>query len=144
MQLVAEEIPSTCCYVLETLHIAISVFTLAWLTFLSLGQTEAIDYNKIHELCWKIVERKFLRSPEHVLSERSAFKQFLVFNILDIEETSKVEKEEIGIILEKFMHAMGRVWDPKPLHEFCEEEVLTFWQYLECLEKKYIPGNDKR
>ena len=90
------------------------------------------------------MEQKFLKSSDHKLDEDAAFKQFLIFNILDLEETSKVEKEEIGIILEKFVHAMGRVWDPKPLWEFCEGEVMTFWQYLQCLEEKYISENNKR
>ena len=90
------------------------------------------------------MQQKFLKSSNHELSEAAAFKQFLLFNILDIEKTSKVEKEEIGIILEKFAHAMGRGWDPNPLWEFCEGEVMTFWQYLQCLEEKYIPGNNKR
>lgn len=108
------------------------------------AQAETIDYSKIHQLCWTIVQQKFLKSTDHELSEDAAFKQFLVFNILDIEEMAKVEKEEIAIILEKFVHAMGKGWDPKPLQEFCKEDnLLTFWQYLECLEKKYIPGNEK-
>ena len=111
--------------------------------YLNTAQGE-IDYNKVHQLCWKIVEQKFLKSSDHKLDEDAAFKQFLIFNILDLEETSKVEKEEIGIILEKFVHAMGRVWDPKPLWEFCEGEVMTFWQYLQCLEEKYISENNKR
>ena len=79
-----------------------------------------------------------------MLSEDAVFKQFLVFNVLDIEETSKVNKEEIGIILEKFAHAMGRVWDPKPMEEFCEGEEMTFWEYIQCLEEKYLPGNNQR
>ena len=79
-----------------------------------------------------------------MLTEDQAYKQWLIFNILDIDEVSKVDKEEISILLQKFLHAMGKVWDPNPLHEFCPEQEMTFWQYLECLEKKYIPGNDKR
>lgn len=89
------------------------------------------------------MEQKFLKSADHTLTEDAAFKQFLIFNVLDIEGISKVEKEEIGIILEKFVHAMGRVWDPKPLMEFCEGDVMTFWQYLKCLEEKYVPGNTR-
>ena len=92
-----------------------------------------IDCEKIHQLCWKIVEQKFQKSGSHLLSFDAAFKQFIIFNILDIEETSKVEKEEIAIILEKFVHAMGQVWNPKPMQEFCEGDVMTFWQYIHCL-----------
>ncbi|XP_074624495.1 switch-associated protein 70-like isoform X1 [Acropora palmata] len=101
-----------------------------------------IDCEKIHQLCWKIVEQKFQKSGSHLLSFDAAFKQFIIFNILDIEETSKVEKEEIAIVLEKFVHAMGQVWNPKPMQEFCEGDVMTFWQYIQCLEEKYIFGND--
>ena len=90
------------------------------------------------------MEQKFLKSSDHMLTEDAAYKQFLIFNILDIEGISKVEKEEIGIILEKFVHAMGQVWDAKPLREFCGDEVMTFWQYLQCLGEKYISGNNKR
>lgn len=108
------------------------------------AQAETIDYSKVHKLCWTIVQQKFFKCSDHeYISEDSAFQQFLVFNILDIEEISKVEKEEIALILEKFVLAMGKSWDPKPLQEYCEENhLLTFWQYLECLEK-YISGNEK-
>ena len=108
------------------------------------AQAETIDYSKVHKLCWTIVQQKFFKCSDHeYITEDSAFQQFLVFNILDVEEISKVEKEEIAIILEKFVHAMGKGWDPKPLQEYCEENhLLTFWQYLECLEK-YISGNEK-
>ena len=99
---------------------------------------------KIGELCWKIVEQKFLSSHDHLLTEKEAFHQWLVFNILDIDQSSKVHKEELGIILQMFAHGVGKAWDAKPLEEFCEEDELTFWQYLECLETKYMPGNDKR
>lgn len=111
--------------------------------FVSFPAQGEINCEKIHQLCWKIVVRKFLKSGNHVLSEDAVFKQFLVFNVLDIEETSKVNKEEIGIILEKFAHAMGRVWDPKPMEEFCEGEEMTFWEYIQCLEEKYLPGNNQ-
>jgi len=108
------------------------------------AQAGTIDYSKVHKLCWTIVQQKFFKCSDHeYISEDAAFKQFLVFNILDIEEISKVEKEEIAVILEKFVHAMGKGWDPKVLQEYCEENhLLTFWQYLECLEK-YIAGNEK-
>ena len=108
------------------------------------AQAGTIDYSKVHQLCWTIVQQKFFKCSDHeYFGEDTAFQQFLVFNILDIEEISKVEKEEIAIILEKFVHAMGKVWDPKPLQEYCEENhQLTFWQYLECLEK-YISGKEK-
>ena len=99
---------------------------------------------KIKELCWKIVEQKFLSKHEHLLSENEAFQQWLVFNILDIDQRSKVHKEELGIILQMFSHGVGKAWDVKPLEDFCEEEELTFWQYLECLESVYMVGNDKR
>lgn len=114
------------------------------LILLSFIAQAEIDCEKIHQLCWKIVEQKFQKCGSHLLSFDAAFKQFIIFNILDIEETSKVEKEEIAIILEKFEHAMGQVWNPKPLQEFCEGDVMTFWQYIQCLEEKYIFGNDPR
>lgn len=49
---------------------------------------------------------------------------------MDIEEILKVNKEEIGIILEKFVYVMGRVWDLKLMEEFCEGEEMIFWEYI--------------
>ncbi|XP_048582989.1 switch-associated protein 70 [Nematostella vectensis] len=105
--------------------------------------SETIDQSKIQQLSWTIVQQKFFKPEEHVLSEAEAYEQWLVFNILDIDEVSNVHKQELGILLEKLVHAIGKVWDSKPLEEFCIEEEMTFWKYLECLEKCYLNGVDK-
>ncbi|KAK3751516.1 hypothetical protein QZH41_019089, partial [Actinostola sp. cb2023] len=104
----------------------------------------APDLQKHHKLYWTIVSQTFFKPDEHMLAENETFKQWMLFNILDIDETSTVHKEELGLLLEKVCHAMGKVWNPALLSDFSDIEELTFWQYLECLEKKYLVGSDKR
>ena len=105
---------------------------------------KSVDNTKLYDLCWRIVQQKFMKLPDCLLSEKEAHDQWLIFNILDIDSLSRVDKEELAIVLEKFSQAMGKIWDPKSLLEFCPELEMTFWQYLECLQKKYIQGSGKR
>jgi len=102
------------------------------------------DLQKEHKVFWTIVSQTVFKQQQHLLTEEQAYKQWLLFNILDIDETSRVHKEELGLALEKICTGIGKVWNPVPLNESSELEDLTFWQYLECLEKYYLADCDKR
>lgn len=104
-----------------------------------------LDFQKLHKLFWSIVGQASFKKEDHILTENDAYKQWLIFNTLDIDETSRVHKEELGLLLEKVSHAIGKIWNPVPLNDsFDDVEELTFWQYLECLEKSYLAGTTRR
>ncbi|KXJ28917.1 switch-associated protein 70 [Exaiptasia diaphana] len=108
-----------------------------------LPQGKNDEIHKQHKLFWTIVSQTFFKQNEHMLTEDETYKQWMMFNVLDIDETSRVHKEELGLLLEKACHAMGKVWNPTALNECSELEDLTFWQYLQCLEKHYLVDTDK-
>ena len=95
------------------------------------------------ELSWVMVGQKY-EDDTHLISKKDAFKLWLAFKKLDITGDLKVDIEELCIFLEKFIRGMGVQWNEQVLHEYAEDGALSFWKLIECLEKRFLEGVDKK
>ena len=79
-----------------------------------------------------------------MLTKKDAFKLWLVFKKLDVLGELRVDVEELCITLEKFVRGMGVQWNEQHLNDLAEDGALTYWKFIDCLEKKFLIGVEKK
>lgn len=86
-----------------------------------------------------------LRTQEStILSNTDACLLWKVFNKIDIDGELMIHRDEVEKVLENFMKAIGTPWTSGPMENYSTEERWTFWNFLECIESKYIKSSPKR
>ena len=72
-----------------------------------------------------------------MFNDNSLFTLFRIFNRLTYD-SNKLHKEEVQLFLQNVMKAIGNEWSSEPLEDFTNEELLNFWDVVECLETQYL------
>ncbi|XP_066934419.1 switch-associated protein 70-like [Clytia hemisphaerica] len=106
---------------------------------------KVVDSTKLDEISWTIVEkqRKTLTGDKK-LTDNELFMIWQAFNKINIDNTVNIDIEETALFLEEFMTAMGTPWTRGPLDDFANGKIkLTFWEFIDCLENKYILSTPK-
>ena len=107
---------------------------------------KVVDSTKLDEISWTIVEkhRKTITGDKK-LTDNELFMIWQAFNKINIDNTVNIDIEEAALFLEEFMTAMGTPWTRGPLDDFANGKIkLTFWEFIDCLENKYIHNTPKR
>lgn len=102
-----------------------------------------LHQKEIDQLSWVVVGQKYEDDP-HLLTKDDAFKLWRAFKKLDISGALKVDVEELCIVLEKFVRGIGVQWNEQMLTEYAEDGAVSFWKFIDCLERKFLIGVDKR
>ena len=109
-------------------------------------ETNVVDSSKLDEISWTIVAKRRNISKNKTLSDEELFIVWQSFNKINIDNDSvQIDIEEAANFLEEFMKSMGTPWTRGPLDDFVDGKIkLTFWEFVECLESKYIIKAPKR
>jgi hypothetical protein len=102
-----------------------------------------LNPKELDELSWVVFGQKYDDDP-HTLTKKDAFKLWLVFKKLDVSGELRVDTEELCIVLEKFVRGIGVQWNAQFLTDFEEDGALTFWKFIDCLERKFLIGVEKK
>jgi len=104
-----------------------------------------IDSTKLDEIAWTLVEKHRKTFDKKILSDSELFMIWQAFNKINIDNTVTIDVEEAAIFLEEFMKAMGTPWTKGPLDDSANGKTeLTFWEFINCIENKYIINTPKR
>ena len=109
-------------------------------------EDNVVDASKLDEISWTIVAKRRSSCKEKKLTDEELFTVWRAFNKINLNnDACVIDIEEAVIFLEEFMKSMGTPWTRGPLDDFVDGKIkLTFWEFIECLESKYIITAPKR
>lgn len=103
-----------------------------------------VDATKLDEISWAIVEKQRKSFEKKILNDNELFALWQAFNKINVDSNLTIDIEEAAIMLEEFMKATGTPWTQGQLDNFADGKIgLTFWELIECLEKRYIANAPK-
>eukprot|EP00794_Sanderia_malayensis_P014302 gene14302-15790_t len=104
---------------------------------------KVVDFNKLEDICWVIIN-KVRPNDGRVLDCEHTLCLLKVFNKIDIDNELVIHKDEARIVIEYLMTESGITFDPSAMESYSASDHWTFWNLLECIEKKYIADTLKR
>ena len=105
--------------------------------------------SKIDDICWMVCSKKYLQNIT-ALGDPEAFSLLKVFNFLaecgdkgEVEFPLKMDREEVGLLLQRFVMALGRVWNEEKFRDVSpEKETYSFSELLMLLQAHYCANVD--
>ena len=97
------------------------------------------------ELSWATIENDLKKLSSSKLTEDELFKLWQVFHKIGVnEEEGRIDIEEAAILIEEFMLNIGIPFIKGPLYGISAGCKITFLEFAECFQERYVFNTPRR